>query len=264
MVKRLPGLSICRKKQFWMLLGLIVIGLIGWFWWFSLKYWSTKPAGPAQVVVCIDPGHPSESNSGLAVQHGTCETRINWEVALKLQSILAQDKRIKVIKTRNSCNQFLRNRRRALIGNDARASINIHLHCDAGPARGFTVYYPDKEGKAEGKAGPTADVLESSKKAAEIIHSGMSDVLNGVLKDRGIRGESFTRVGKINGALTTSVFSQVPVVTVEMVFLSNRSDAEFIKSDKGQEKMAAALAEGIRDFIKPDLEDYDRQMSAIR
>src|SRR5215207_4746547 len=44
--------------------------------------------GAAKTVVCIDPGHPSEVASGRTVQHGTSETRVAWEVALKLREEL--------------------------------------------------------------------------------------------------------------------------------------------------------------------------------
>lgn len=204
-----------------------------------------------KIVVCIDPGHPSETNSGRLVQNGSSELEINWQVATKLKKELEKDGRIEVIKTRDSMDEFTRNRNRALIANDHHAALTIHLHCDAGPNHGFTVYYPDGEGEAEGQTGPSPDVLQSSHKAALALHEGMSKVLIGKLKDRGVKGESFTRVGKANGALTTSVFSEVPTVTVEMVFLSNKNDAKFIESDKGQAKMVAALTAGIKNYLKP-------------
>jgi N-acetylmuramoyl-L-alanine amidase len=53
------------------------------------------------------------------------------------------------------------------------------------------------------------------------------------------------------GALTGSIYSEVPVVTVEMVVLSDKDDAEFIKREEGRRKMAAAIAEGVRRFVPP-------------
>jgi N-acetylmuramoyl-L-alanine amidase len=66
-----------------------------------------------------------------------------------------------------------------------------------------------------------------------------------VLKDGGVRGDSRTLVGSRQGALTGSIFSEVPVVLVEMVVLSNARDAAFIKSASGQALMARAIADGI-------------------
>jgi N-acetylmuramoyl-L-alanine amidase len=79
----------------------------------------------------------------------------------------------------------------------------------------------------------------------------MAQVLAGVLKDGGVRGDSKTFVGSKQGALTGSIFSQVPAVLVEMVVLSNKEDAEFIKTEDGQMKMAKAIAEGIKLYLKP-------------
>lgn len=217
---------------------------------------------PKSVVVCIDPGHPSETNSGEIIQNGTNEMTINWQVAIELQSVLQEDDRIEVVKTREKQNELTLNHIRAVIANNAGAAIAVHLHCDSGPNHGFTIYYPDRQGRAEGMTGPSEEVLSSSAKAAESVHKGMADILEGVLKDRGIKGEKFTRIGNANGALTTSIFSEVPTITIEMVFLNNRYDARFIKSPEGQKKMAKALARGIKEYIKPELDAFDRQMKA--
>jgi N-acetylmuramoyl-L-alanine amidase len=233
--------------------------------WFGLhirggKARHHKPTPPPQVVVCIDPGHPSESNSARTVQNGTTELRMNWEVALKLRDVLGKDKRIKPILTRSSMNQFMRNRKRALIANDAHAAIAIHLHCDTGGSNGFTIYYPDRIGGSEGLYGPVSSVIRGSHEAALALHTGMLRTLHGSLKDRGIKGDSRTRIGRMIGGLTVGIWSKVPCLTVEMVFLSNSHDAAFIKSKAGQEKMAEALAAGIKGFIKPQLDDYDKML----
>ena len=78
----------------------------------------------------------------------------------------------------------------------------------------------------------------------------MLSILRGHLKDRGVKGESRTKVGRMQGALTGSILSKAPVVTVEMVFLNNRHDANFIKTEAGQSRMARALANGVIDYLK--------------
>jgi N-acetylmuramoyl-L-alanine amidase len=80
----------------------------------------------------------------------------------------------------------------------------------------------------------------------------MSDVLRGHLDDNGLRTDYQTKVGREQGgALTGSIFSEVPVVTVEMVVLSDERDAEFIKREEGQRRMAQAIAEGVVRFVQP-------------
>lgn len=248
-VKTLSGLVIL----------LIAVGAI-----LSLVQMHKNRQADHRVVVCIDPGHPSESNSARAVQNGTTELKMNWEVAVKLRDVLKKDKRIRPILTRDSMDQYMRNRKRALMANDAHAGIAVHLHCDTGGGRGFTVYYPDKVGRSEGLSGPSSEVIRNSSLAASAVHERMADLLKGKLKDRGIKGESTTYFGNIYGGLTVGIWSTVPTVTVEMVFLSSRHDSAFIKSKAGQEAMAEALAAGIKRFIEPQLKEYDRSHSGSR
>ena len=125
----------------------------------------------------------------------------------------------------------------------------VRLHCDASSDSGFALYYPDRVGTAEGKTGPSADVMRLSRAAAESLHAGMSPLLSGKLKNGGVRGDSKTAVGSRQGALTGSIFSEIPVVLIEMVTLSNARDAEFIKSERGQSLMAHAIAEGVARYV---------------
>jgi N-acetylmuramoyl-L-alanine amidase len=74
----------------------------------------------------------------------------------------------------------------------------------------------------------------------------------GRLKDGGVRGDSKTLVGSRQGALTGSIFSDIPVVLIEMVTLSNAHDARFIKSDEGKDLMARAIADGVQRFVRPN------------
>lgn len=204
---------------------------------------------PAQTAtVCIDPGHPSEVNSGTTVQNGTTEVHIAWVVALKLQRIL-EAQGLKVVMTKSREDQLVTNKERAFIANASDAVFMVRLHCDAGEDEGLALYFPDRQATKDGVTGPSEEVIGHSKDLAETIHVEMSKALSGTLKDGGVRGDSKTFIGSKQGVLTASIFSEVPIVTIEMVVLSNRTDAEFIKSEAGQEKMAQAIANGIRAFI---------------
>ena len=196
-------------------------------------------------VVCIDPGHPSEVNSGKTVQNGTTETHIDWAVALKLRKEL-EVLGFTVVMTKSSENELVKNKDRAIAANHAKADLAVRLHCDSSPYTGYALYYPDRQGTAQGKTGPSPEVMKRSRSAAELLEKGMASVLSGSLKNGGVRGDSKTLIGSRQGALTGSIFSEVPVVTIEMVVLSNASDAEFIKTESGQQKMADAIAEGVK------------------
>ena len=76
----------------------------------------------------------------------------------------------------------------------------------------------------------------------------MRSRLDGLLKYGEFAGDLKTLIGSRQGALTGSIFWQVPVVTIEMVVLSNAMDAKFIKSEAGQQNMAEAIAAGIKEY----------------
>lgn len=201
-----------------------------------------------ETVICIDPGHPSDVSSGAELQNGTTEVHIVWMVGLKLQKLLKTEG-FKVVMTKSKEDELVKNKDRARIANEAKAALLVRLHCDSSPDSGFAIYYPDRQGTKDGITGPAEMVMQKSQQAAEAIHAEMTQALQEVLKDGGVRGDSKTLVGSKQGALTGSIFSQVPVVTIEMVVLSNKSDAEFIKVEDGQLKMARAIATGVKKFI---------------
>lgn len=210
---------------------------------------SSSPLLPSlvdQFVVCLDPGHPSENNTGDVLQNGLKEVEINWQVAKRLEKIL-DTQGIRVVMTKNAVEQYVDNQTRARIANQAAANLLVRLHCDSGSGRnqGITFYYPDRQGTKDGKTGPSTKIIEKSKFAAGVVHAKTVAILAGALKDNGVKGESATLIGSQQGALTGSIYSEVPVITVEMVFLDYPSDAQFIRAESGRQKMAEALKEGI-------------------
>jgi N-acetylmuramoyl-L-alanine amidase len=202
-------------------------------------------AAAGKFRVCIDPGHPSENNDGGELTNGLREVTVNWEVALLLRRELESDG-FTVVMTKESESEFVTNKDRAEIANRAQADLLLRLHADAGKASGFTVYYPRKQGTSHGVTGPAADVLRTSKPAAQAFHAAFAQKLRGQLKDNGLRGDEQTFIGAKQGALTGSIFSKVPTILVEMVFLTTAHDAEWIKQPSNQKLMAEAIAEGVR------------------
>jgi N-acetylmuramoyl-L-alanine amidase len=205
----------------------------------------SSPSGEHTFCVCIDPGHPSEKNDGLTLTNGLREASVNWQMAVLVRRELEND-RIRVVMTKKTEAEFVTNENRAAVANDAHANLFLRLHADAGNSTGFTIYYPRKEGSNHGTSGPSADVRRASATAATLFHKAFADALQGRLKDNGIKGDEETFIGGRQGALTGSIFSKVPTVLVEMVFLTNPADAEWIKQESNRTLMAKALAAGVR------------------
>ncbi len=201
-----------------------------------------QTAKPFSVV--IDPGHPSETAAG-AQANGLSENRINWQVANRLATRLSK-MGITTYLTKRSENQKVTNRDRAEMANNVNASLLIRLHCDAGGGSGYSWYYPDRAGTKYGVTGPSKNVQLQSKRAAYTLNEAMKPVLKGYLKANSIKTDAQTGVGgKQGGVLTGSIFAKVPTALIEMAFITNKRDAQFIGSAAGQEKMSEALAAGI-------------------
>lgn len=198
----------------------------------------------APPTVCIDPGHTSEVGSGTRGVNLT-ELHANWVMARRLKGLLEKDG-YRVVMTKASEGEFVRNRRRAEVANAAGAALMVRLHCDGSPRPGFAVYYPDRQGKAEGTTGPSADVIRRTAPLARRFHAALAAGLKGSLDDQGLMSDVKTAVGSKQGALTGSVFSAVPVVLVEMATITLRHDEVFLLSESGQAQMAAALEAGVR------------------
>lgn len=201
------------------------------------------------VVICVDPGHTSETSEGTASRDGRLtERHVNWVVGERLKRLLEADGAT-VKMTKQTEGQVVTNRRRAEIANAAGACLFLRLHCDAGNQSGLATYYPDRQGRRFGVTGPSSAVIAASRAAARAFHPAVIRALGGAVQDDGIKGDSATHVGGRQGALTGSIFSRVPALTVEMVVLTNAHDYAFIRTVQGQDHMARALLAGVEAFV---------------
>lgn len=219
-------------------------GLAGAFLLFATPTGVAQSNQEPSFLVCIDPGHPSETSAGAAA-HGLTENNINWVVAVRLQRRLAA-MGITSVLTKSSENQKVTNRRRAEIANMHNAALFLRLHCDAGSGRGYTFYYPDRAGTKYGVTGPPVEVQQASRSAAFVLNEAMKPVLRAHLRSNPIKTDASTGVGgRQGGVLTGSIFARVPTALIEMCYINQKPDAQFMGSARGQEKMAEALATGI-------------------
>ncbi len=212
----------------------------------------TQAAGPALplsgFVVCLDPGHSSETSEGTQSRDGRLtERHVNWVVARRL-TVLLRSEGATIVLTKSSEGQIVTNRHRAEIANGARAKLFLRLHCDSGEQSGLATYFPDRQGRRFGVVGPSPAVMAASRRAAHVFHPAVIAALGGAERDAGIKGDSQTGVGSKQGALTGSIFSRVPALTVEMCVLTNDHDYRFIRTAEGQETMARALLAGVEAY----------------
>ncbi len=173
------------------------------------------------------------------------EVTVCWKVALELRRAL-EDQGYRVVLTKERERQKVTNRERAAIANASKASLMIRLHCDAGAGSGLATYYPDRAGRIGKKTGPSKEVILASAQAARAAHLATVKALAGAKPGRGVLPDRATAVGSKHGALIGSIYSEVPTVLVEMCKLQNPKDEAFFLKKGGYERMASALAKGVK------------------
>ena len=205
---------------------------------------ASEPQPKAPFRVCLDPGHPSENNDGRELLNGVREVELNWAVAQTLQKLLVE-KGYSVVLTKSSLDEYVTNKRRAEIANEAAADLMLRLHADSEGPGGFTLFYPRKQGQTKGLSGPSPEVIEASGRAAKVFHGAFVLELRERLKGNGIKGDEQTLIGGKQQALTGSIYSAVPVLLIEMCNLAKQADAKWIKEPANQHAFAKALLAGV-------------------
>jgi N-acetylmuramoyl-L-alanine amidase len=209
----------------------------------SQRLGAVEPRAP-KFRVCIDPGHPSENNDGRELLNGLREVEINWAVAQALQTLL-EENGYAVVLTKHSLGEYVTNKRRAEIANEAKVDLMLRLHADSDGPNGFTIYYPRRQGEVNGVKGPSPAMIEASGRAAQLFHSAAARELRQQLKDNGIKGDEQTFIGGKQGALTGSIYSKVPTLLIEMANLAKADDAKWIGQPENQQTLARALLAGV-------------------
>ena len=210
-----------------------------------------KPANGKKTVV-IDPGHGPGGNSEkeaqspdsgvMKIKDGggaeginskTPEYVITMNVSLKLKSLLEANG-INVIMTKEDINLAPGNIERAEVGNNNNADLAIRIHCDsadATSAKGASMLVPASVGYA-------TDIAGISRTYGEIILNSL--VANVGMYNRGVIERS---------DLTGFNWSKVPVVLIEMGFLSNPEEDSLLNDSSYQEKIAQGLCNGILEAL---------------
>ena len=203
----------------------------------------------ASKVIVIDPGHANRSNlekeplspgsAELKIKDGggaqgvvtkTPEYEINMKVSLKLKTLLEQSV-YKVVMTKTDNSTSLGNIDRANIGNNANANLVIRIHADSSDnwnVSGASMLVPAVVNDN------TKSIYAESKRCGTIL-------LNTLISEVGMQNRGVVE----HSDMTGFNWSRVPVVLVEMGFLSNSNEDRLLSSEDYQNKLAKALFDGI-------------------
>lgn len=187
-----------------------------------------EPIAPGSSVM-----KEKDTGGATGVSTGTPEYVVNLNVALKLKNYLSKAG-YKVIMTRTSNNETLGNIARAEVGNKNNADLVIRIHADSftdSSAKGASMLVP-------GNVGYSKDISGISKKYGEIIFNTLVNQVG--MKSKGI----ITRTD-----LTGFNWSKVPVILIEMGFLSNPYEDKLLSSGNYQDQIAQGLFKGIQKAI---------------
>ncbi|WP_297631123.1 N-acetylmuramoyl-L-alanine amidase [uncultured Clostridium sp.] len=206
-------------------------------------------ANNKNITILIDPGHSKNPSKGVEkISPNGNETKLKdtsgamgettripeynivMDVALKLEKELL-NKGYNVFLTRKEVNEALSNIERAEEGNRLNADLVIKLHCDsatAKEAKGASMLIPREKGYI------TKEVEEKSKEYGKIVLEEYIRETN--LNNRGL---------VYRNDLTGFNWSKVPIILLEMGFLSNKSDELYLTQEESKERIVEGISNGI-------------------
>ena len=215
----------------------------------------TLPATAARPpVVVIDPGHDLRANlqtepigpgsstrkikdggGTRGVVSGLTEAQLNLAVAKRVRTLL-EGAGVKIVMTRaRTAGTSMGNIARARIANRAGAALFLRIHADGSEdpsARGTHTLYPAL------RSGWTDDVYAKSRRAAAMVQRDLVHALG--FPDRGLQERS---------DFTGFNWADVPVILVEMGFMTNPTDDRLLATPAYQRRAALGLCRGALRFL---------------
>lgn len=205
------------------------------------------------LVVCIDPGHQRkgismkepaapgskvrkamDSGGTRGVVTKTPESELTLSVGLLLRNEL-EKRGATVVMTRETQGSRIGNVARAKIANSAKASLCLRIHADGSinpKMAGVSILVPGRQSSC------TKSVRESSADAGKSLQESIRVMLK---PKRNILVE--------RSDLTGFNWSKVPVVLVEMGFMTNPAEDRKMSGKDWRSKMSVTLADGVQAFL---------------
>jgi N-acetylmuramoyl-L-alanine amidase len=211
-------------------------------------------AGRQAAVVVIDPGHDLRSNPETepigpsssvrkikdgggtsGVVSGLREAELNLRVGRRLRALLERAG-VPVVMTRTkTADTSMGNIARARIANRAGAALFLRIHADGSTdpsARGTHTLHPAL------RRGWTDDVYADSKRAARAVQRELRAALG--FPDRGLEERS---------DFTGFNWADVPVILVEMGFMTNPTEDRLLSTTAYQRRAALGLCRGTMRYL---------------
>ncbi len=231
-----------------------------------------EPEGLRDVVVAVDAGHGGDDPGAIA-RGGVYEKDIVLSIARRVRNHIDGADGFRAVMVRDG-DYYVSLRRRTAIAREHRADILVSIHADAFRSprvRGASVYalsergassetarwLADRENRSDliGGVGPVS--LEDKDEQVRSVLLDLS--MDGTLRASLTAGESVMgslagvtrmhkrRVEQAGFAVLKS--PDVPSILVETGYLSNPEEASLLATASHQEKVARAIADGVRGYL---------------
>ena len=209
-----------------------------------------------QIIIALDPGHQgpdagmmgeeedgpgsgimkAKTTSGTAGRFtGLAEYQLNLDIAKQVKACLAE-RDFQVVMTRENHETSVSNQDRAKIANESGAELCVRIHANGSES-------PESAGALCLVMSPdnpyAGGLYEESFRLAE-------KVLNSYCAATGI----YNRGVQTDDTMTGINWSQVPVIILEMGFMTNQQDDTQMADPEFQQKMAEGIANGIASYIR--------------
>ncbi len=220
------------------------------------------------IVVAIDAGHGG-NDPGAVGNHKTFEKDVVLAIAKRLHRMLSGVSGIKPVLVREN-DEYLGLKDRVRITRESQADLMISLHADAfdqESASGSSVYVLSNQGASA--AARRFLAAKQDNRVGGLHLSEQSDALAKILVDLsqsasretsvGVAESVLRRIGKVNKLHKKTVeragfvvlkAPDVPSILVEVGFISNPKEERRLKTTSYQERVAAAIGNGVIDHFK--------------
>lgn len=185
-----------------------------------------KPKEVYDKVLVVDAGHGGKDGGALSTGKDVFEKNINLDILLKLKDLLDKED-IKVYYTRMS-DETIFLRPRVNLANSVESDFFISIHCNSSTSKGPSgteIYYYDKESNGV-----------KAKDLATISSDEMDKAI--LLKKRGI-------VKMQNDDIFILKKAEVPAVIIEVGYMSNNNDLNYLNNDNNRKNIAHGVYNSI-------------------
>ncbi|OKP93570.1 N-acetylmuramoyl-L-alanine amidase family protein [Paenibacillus sp. P46E] len=184
---------------------------------------ATLPGNSGRKLVVLDAGHGAKDSGAIGIT-GKYEKNFNLAVVLKAAALLKQENNIDVVLTRSD-DTFLELKDRAGMANNLKADLFISVHANS-------------SGSSVSSGSETYFQRDASKALANVMHKYLVQATG--LSDRGVRYGNFHVIRE----------TTMPAVLLEVGYLSNKGDESLLFSEALQNKVAAGIVAGIKEYLK--------------